>query len=881
MCETKAITSRKPTNEHVVTVCVAAGLQTVFCGGYENSPDMTDDAALENNYCSSSSPFLHFYWGGGDHQRRGIQQLIMSVFDKVRSIFKSDKLGSPVGSSGGPKIWTMPPEMQREFQKGVKYNMKVVLRGMRGTGKSSLLARLHGHAFPEKYVASPEISAATIRYQGADVPDDHGTKVEMWDVVDVGIAPPGKSSATHLCPLADATTIDVYRGCHCVIFLVDPMRKETLDYVYTEARNVPATASILVALNFTDRPKPYAVSEYDVDALCRKLPRATTPMIVLASQGNEPDTSLSAAATWVSISARTSHGISVLKSFFEIPVSFVHLATLETQMKTIYQKIEVHQAWMLTERARLNFEEKERSKASSSEDLNCSPNLSPVAAKQQAPPHQQTLQQSQTQPPPPQPSKQAIPTPAAVVPALAAPAPGVLDAKKNPGDVQMFTPSKKPAPEPPKKVSTTAVPPKQNAKKEESNELSNDFFGDVSDDESASSSSSSSSEDDTPAATPPPRTASSFSQRRTSPLAASSHPEEIPTPVRAAASVSQPAPPRVDEPPKQVIASFEAPPPIAVLLRHAPVIRDEDLAVDDHTGAAMKDDFFGSDSDDDEEAKVERAPSPLSDDDDSPPPTTRTPAKPAPAVVTPHAASTSQPAAAARQEHVDAVVSVAVVDSSPVQKDFFGVDSDDEQGRQNSAALLHRAETPQSSDDEEPPARPPVAAHAPHVVPQHHSDDELSDADVTRNDASDEERREDAPPAPKAVIAPRVLPPPPRVLGSTASSGTSHSSRTERRIVDLAPTKPITVAAAVSIDVSALLAQMQEAMVSAPPQDDENEAALEDNEHAPKEKRRKDKTEKKEKSDKKEKKDKKPKKDKKTAKGHDSDDSDGGFVVEE
>ncbi|CUG94255.1 ras-related GTP-binding protein, putative [Bodo saltans] len=826
----------------------------------------------------------------------------MSVFDKVRNIFKSDKPGSPVGSNGGPKIWTMPPEMQREFQKGVKYNMKVILRGMRGTGKSALLARLHGHAFPEKYVASPEISAATIRYQGADVPDDHGTKVEMWDVVDVGIPPPGKSSATHLCPLADATTIDVYRGCHCVIFLVDPMRRESLDYVYSEARNVPATASILVALNFMDRPKPYAVSEHDVDALCRKLPRATTPMIVLASQGNEPEASLSAAATWVSISARTSHGISVLKSFFEIPVSFVHLATLETQMKSIYQKIEVHQAWMLTERARLNFEEKERSKASSSEDLNNSANLSPVSKQQPASPSggAQAPQQQASKQPTPAPAAAAPPT--AAIPTPAAAASAVVDAKKNPGDVQLFTPSKKPAvSEPPKKVQPPAptAPAKQSSRKEESNELSNDFFGDVSDDEDEkSSSSSSSSEDDAPAPTPPSRLGSSFNQRRTSPTATSSHsPEEAPTPIRAAASVSQPAPPKVEEPPKPIIATFEAPPPMAILLRHAPVIRDEDLAVDDQAGESMKDDFFGSDSDDDEdEVEIKRAATPSSSDSDhdrTPPPTRAAAPMKMAAVESPSLVVPMQPSVGVPQQqpqkhekHMDAIAAVVVEDDVPqaARDDFFGgaddSDDDDEQ--------KHRAKTPEKSDsdvDEPPPRRPAPASHsAPLATPparqsrgSEHSDEEQQQ----QHDKSDSEEVEAPPVVPKAsTTAPRALPPPPRVLGSSASTGSSRTNRTERRTLEAVPSKPVTAAAAaaISFDVSAMLAQMQQAIVNAPPQ----EGSDNDDDAAPKEKRRKEKSEKKEKSDKKEKKDKKPKKDKKAAaRDHGSDDSDGGFVVEE
>ena len=118
------------------------------------------------------------------------------MFDKMKKMFKKkdgESQSSPqlprgqlrrLGSS--PHIWTMPPSMQEQFKKGVRYDMKVVIRGMRMTGKSSLLARLHGRPVEDQYTPSAEISAATIRFQGKEDPDEEGVKIDFWDVVDEG-----------------------------------------------------------------------------------------------------------------------------------------------------------------------------------------------------------------------------------------------------------------------------------------------------------------------------------------------------------------------------------------------------------------------------------------------------------------------------------------------------------------------------------------------------------------------------------------------------------------------------------------------------------------------------------------------------------------------
>ncbi len=484
----------------------------------------------------------------------------------MKSIFKKDeKPSGPTGSSGAPKIWSMPPEMQREFEKGVKYNMKFAIRGLRRTGKSSLLARLHGRPIPKTYVPSPEISAATIRFQPKDVPEDHGAKLDIWDVVDVGIkAEKGGSSAeSSLQVVADATTIDVYRGCNCVIFVVDAMNRESLDYVVREARAVPPTTAILVALNFTDLPKPHAVSERDVDEVCRKIQRVSTPLIFLASQGNPPEKSVSAAATWVPISAATGFGMELVRAYFEIPFAMLHIETLEAQMKGVYRMVEQHQAWLLSERALLNFAEREKAKPKEPGTVYINVEQEERAERQQKDDperlgggHAAAKSTAAHQLPPPQQQK----------------------------------PVSKPAP---KKQQT---PPPQDDSK-----ITNDFFGDISDDDEAKKDQSSSSEEDVQ---PAPRRggarATGTSPKQFSPIAAAAAPSSLlpcPAPVSSQQSTAALAAPPVPLPTKQTTAAASAVP--ATIRKVEEPVFDVDFG--DKRG--VEDDFFGADEDDEDDEK--------------------------------------------------------------------------------------------------------------------------------------------------------------------------------------------------------------------------------------------------------------------------------------
>ncbi|CAM9104254.1 unnamed protein product, partial [Scytosiphon promiscuus] len=165
---------------------------------------------------------------------------------------------------------------------GAQYNMKVVIRGERGVGKSTLWRRLQGLPYEEKYNPTPEIQTTTINnwvYRGSqDV-----VKVEVWDVVDKGLArggvsrvpegedledavaglPPDSGSGRGGRSLAvlDAGVVNVYQGASAIIFMVDPYRPETLDKVEESLAEAPFELPTVVLLNFRDKLEEDAVAK--------------------------------------------------------------------------------------------------------------------------------------------------------------------------------------------------------------------------------------------------------------------------------------------------------------------------------------------------------------------------------------------------------------------------------------------------------------------------------------------------------------------------------------------------------------------------------------------------------------------------------------------
>jgi len=129
------------------------------------------------------------------------------------NFFKKLATKGDAGSASQPAA--MSSNLQRKFARGCNYNMKVVVRGERNTGKSALLARLQGKPFLEEYCATEEIQVASINWSYKNTEDI--VKVEVWDVVDVAkkrVKVEGLKTleaGEEVTPGLDAQFLDVYQ----------------------------------------------------------------------------------------------------------------------------------------------------------------------------------------------------------------------------------------------------------------------------------------------------------------------------------------------------------------------------------------------------------------------------------------------------------------------------------------------------------------------------------------------------------------------------------------------------------------------------------------------------------------------------------------------
>lgn len=164
--------------------------------------------------------------------------------------------------------------------------MKIIIKGDRNVGKTCLLQRLQGGAFLEAYTPSDEIQVASIQWafkpSEADV-----VKVEVWDVVDRGksrqqqqhaasLANPSNGGSLKLSnpsagdgpttpdpnmrPALDAEFLDVYKGTHGVVLMMDITKLWTFDYVCRELPRIPQDIPVLILGNHCDMAHHRVVS---------------------------------------------------------------------------------------------------------------------------------------------------------------------------------------------------------------------------------------------------------------------------------------------------------------------------------------------------------------------------------------------------------------------------------------------------------------------------------------------------------------------------------------------------------------------------------------------------------------------------------------------
>lgn len=228
-------------------------------------------------------------------------------------------------------IQSMDESLQRKFAKGIQYNMKIVVRGDRNTGKSTLFHRMEGKPFMEAYLPTNEIQVTSILWSYRVTNDT--VKVEIWDVVDRGRTQKSRGSKGLLKMFnspeqeeegeggqtLDANFLDVYKGAHGVVFTFDMTKQWTWKYIERELPQVPLHIPVIILANFMDLSEHRLISKEDCLGLISVLDR--------------PDGA--ADIRYAECSMKNGFGLMHLHKFLSIPF-------LQLQQETLLQQLQVN-----------------------------------------------------------------------------------------------------------------------------------------------------------------------------------------------------------------------------------------------------------------------------------------------------------------------------------------------------------------------------------------------------------------------------------------------------------------------------------------------------------------------------------------------------------
>ncbi|XP_075572763.1 rab-like protein 6 [Pelecanus crispus] len=245
------------------------------------------------------------------------------MFSALKKLVGSDQ--TPVRDKNIPAgLQSMNQALQRRFAKGVQYNMKIVIRGDRNTGKTTLWHRLQGKKFIEEYIPTQEIQVTSIHWNYKTTDDI--VKVEVWDVVDKGKCkkrgdglklendPQEAESEMAL----DAQFLDVYKNCNGVVMMFDITKQWTFNYILRELPKVPTHVPVCVLGNYRDMGEHRVILPGDVRDLIDNLNRP-------------PGSSY---FRYAESSMKNSFGLKYLHKFFNIPFLQLQRETLLRQLET-------------------------------------------------------------------------------------------------------------------------------------------------------------------------------------------------------------------------------------------------------------------------------------------------------------------------------------------------------------------------------------------------------------------------------------------------------------------------------------------------------------------------------------------------------------------
>ncbi|XP_023696387.1 rab-like protein 6 isoform X2 [Paramormyrops kingsleyae] len=221
-------------------------------------------------------------------------------------------------------LQSMNQSLQRRFAKGVQYNMKIVIRGDRNTGKSALWQRLQGRKFLEEYLPTQEIQVTSIHWNYKTT--DDVVKVEVWDVVDKGKGKKrGESLKLENEPqesenemALDAEFLDVYKNCNGIIMMFDITKQWTYNYILRELPKVPNHVPVCVLGNHRDMGEHRVILPDDIRDFIASLSRPLGSSYIHYAES----------------SMKNGFGLKNLHRFFNIPFLQLQRETLLRQLET-------------------------------------------------------------------------------------------------------------------------------------------------------------------------------------------------------------------------------------------------------------------------------------------------------------------------------------------------------------------------------------------------------------------------------------------------------------------------------------------------------------------------------------------------------------------
>ncbi|XP_052413356.1 rab-like protein 6 isoform X3 [Carassius gibelio] len=247
------------------------------------------------------------------------------MFSALKKLVGSEPTGQVKDKNIPAGLQSMNQSLQRRFAKGVQYNMKIVIRGDRNTGKSTLWHRLQGKKFQEEYIPTQEIQVTSIHWNYKTT--DDVVKVEVWDVVDKGKGKkrgetlklenePQEQTESELA--LDAEFLDVYKNCNGVILMFDITKQWTYNYILRELPKVPTHVPVCVLGNYRDMGEHRVILPDDISDFIAGLNRPLGSSYIHYAES----------------SMKNGFGLKYLHRFFNIPFLQLQRETLLRQLET-------------------------------------------------------------------------------------------------------------------------------------------------------------------------------------------------------------------------------------------------------------------------------------------------------------------------------------------------------------------------------------------------------------------------------------------------------------------------------------------------------------------------------------------------------------------